>query len=411
MAVAWVKESKFLGVRYREHAIRKHGIKFDRCYSIRYKLAGKDREEVTGWSSEGMTAEKAFKWLSIIRENIRLGTGPQSIADMRHVNEDQALEEARAKRSKEIERITFSDFWESTYLPTAQATKAERTVQGEIGMYNNWIRPALGDIPFRKIDISKVEHVAIKATKAGKSAATIRYILKIIGQVWNKAVTRDLVQGDCPTRRVKKPQIDNRRERFLSEQEASDLFVALALRSKDMHDIALLSLFCGLRAGEVHALTWGDIDLNNGMIYVRDTKNTINRHAFMPQEVRATIEGRRAGQTKDSLVFPGVNGKLRQWVSDTFSRTVEDIGLNDTGEMTTNRDGNQVPVKIADRRQRVVFHTLRHTFASWLVQKGTPLYTVAELMGHTTLEMTRRYSHLVYKSSINLTPCPGGVEI
>ena len=49
---------------------------------------------------------------------------------------------------------------------------------------------------------------------------------------------------------------------------------------------------------------------------------------------------------------------------------------------------------ISDGRQKVVFHTLRHTFASWLVQKGTPLYTVAELMGHTSLEMTQRYAHL-----------------
>jgi integrase len=59
---------------------------------------------------------------------------------------------------------------------------------------------------------------------------------------------------------------------------------------------------------------------------------------------------------------------------------------------------NKRPVKLKDARQRVVFHTFRHTFrhtfASWLVVDGVPRYTVAELMGHSTLEMTRRYSHL-----------------
>jgi len=49
---------------------------------------------------------------------------------------------------------------------------------------------------------------------------------------------------------------------------------------------------------------------------------------------------------------------------------------------------------VQDPRMKVCFHTLRHTFGSWLVMAGVPIYTVKELMGHKTLAMTERYAHL-----------------
>jgi len=369
-------------------------VRADRCFSLRYKLDGKDKEEVAGWGSEGMTAEKAFKMLSIIRDNIRLGVEPRSIAAMRQANVQLAKEAEKARRQKEREQITFSDFWQSEYFPMAEATKKATTMESERWLYSKWIAPALGDIPLQKIDTAKLEALVIHAQKAGKSASTVRYILAIISQVWNKAASRELVQGDSPTRRVKKPRQDNRRVRFFKSDEARRLLEALALRSMDIHDSALLSLFCGLRAGEIHELTWGDIDMESGIIHVRDTKNAKDRHVFNTQEVTDMLERRYVAQAKTDLVFPAINGKQRRWVSDTFARVVDELGFNDTGEFVIDEKGEQIPVKITNARQRVVFHTLRHTFASWLVQDGTPLYTVAELMGHTTLEMTRRYSHL-----------------
>lgn len=393
MAVAWVK-TNFLGVRYREHAARKHGVRPDRCFSIRYKVDGKDKEEVAGWASEGMSAEKAFKLLAAIRENIKNGTGPKSLSAMREENERKSTLTAKEQRAQTNAAVTFSDFWRDDYYPAAESDRTPRTLETERGYYKKWIEPVLGDIPLQKIDAAMVEAVTTRARKAGKSPGTICKIIGVVSQVWNKAASRDLVEGECPARKVKKPRQDNRRVRFLSQEEAKTLLDALALRSMDVHDEALLSLFCGLRAGEIHALTWGDIDLKNGAIHIRDPKNKRNRHAFITEEVSGMLRRRYSNQATTELVFPTYNGKPRLWVSDTFSRTVDALGFNNTGESATDGDGNTVPIRIADARQRVVFHTLRHTFASWLVQQGTPLYTVAELMGHSTLEMSRRYSHL-----------------
>ena len=80
------------------------------------------------------------------------------------------------------------------------------------------------------------------------------------------------------------------------------------------------------------------------------------------------------------LLFKDSNGNRITKISHTFFRAVNKLGLNNN---------------IIDPRDKVVFHTLRHTFASWLAINGTPIYTIKELMGHKTLAMTERYSHLI----------------
>ena len=225
-----------------------------------------------------------------------------------------------------------------------------------------------------------LQAIAVQVHKEGKSPATVTKVFGIVSQVWSLAVARGVVAGDCPTKQVKTVRRDNRRMRFLSEGEARKLLDALQARSPDMHDIALFALFAGLRAGEIHGLTWGDVNLDAGTLYIRDPKNKVSRHAHITPEIRAVLVRRGAnGMNRPDYVFPARDGGQRRWVSDTFERVVEALGFNDG---------------IEDARQKVVFHSLRHTFASWLVQRGVPLYTVAELMGHTTLEMTKRYSHL-----------------
>lgn len=85
----------------------------------------------------------------------------------------------------------------------------------------------------------------------------------------------------------------------------------------------------------------------------------------------------REGQ--DDSVFQARGGGKIHGVSKAFFDAVKRLGLNDG---------------VTDRRQRVTFHTLRHTFGSWLALEGVPLRTIQDLMGHKTIAMTVRYSHL-----------------
>jgi len=212
------------------------------------------------------------------------------------------------------------------------------------------------------------------------SPRSIKYSLAVVRQVFNFARRNGVFLGENPVLRVTLPQEDNRRMRFLTSEEATILLHTLYEKNHQLFEIALLSLHCGLRSKEIASLTFGDIDVDRKQIFVKDSKNKLNRVAYMTEDVKEMLCEKDEGEP-DELVFRDHHGqKLKDYfISTQFSRILGTLGFNDG---------------ITDRRQKVVFHTLRHTFCSWLVQNGESLYTVKELAGHKTLSMTARYSHL-----------------
>ena len=129
------------------HKSRKHGINFDKCFCIRYKISGRDKEEVAGWSSEGMTAEKAYKILSEIRENIRTGAPENSLANIRRSKEEARREEERQHHLAANSQLTMEEFWDQIYLQHATAAKTVATIRNERSIYAKWLRPALVSTP------------------------------------------------------------------------------------------------------------------------------------------------------------------------------------------------------------------------------------------------------------------------
>jgi integrase len=142
-------------------------------------------------------------------------------------------------------------------------------------------------------------------------------------------------------------------------------------RSIDSWRIVQLSLYAGLRFGEIAALTWSDIDLERNTICIRNPKNGRTRHAYLTETLRATILEMEPGGKSD-LVFPDRSGQKRKAMSDAFDRAVAALKLNEG---------------IDDPRQKIVFHSCRHSFASWLAEAGTPLQVIQKLLGHKTLSV------------------------
>jgi integrase len=139
-----------------------------------------------------------------------------------------------------------------------------------------------------------------------------------------------------------------------------------------------MSLYGGLRLSEVLGLIWSNVDTANKIIYVQDTKNGTSRPIFITDPIQTVLNELQASSPAE-LLFPNKTGNPAQWLSKTFRSVVDELKLNEG---------------ISDPRERLCFHSLRHSYASWAVMAGVPLYVVGKALGHRTLTMTSRYSHL-----------------
>ncbi|WP_051564482.1 tyrosine-type recombinase/integrase [Desulfovermiculus halophilus] len=373
----WIK-GKLPYVEYRVDKNRpKVGVNFDRYYRVRFKALGKLHVIVLGHWSAGWTEQEAYNKAEKYKANIKAGQGPQNWKEEQEMQRAEAEAEAERKKQEAASNITFGKFWEK--YNKAQQHKTERTMLTEQSHFTLWLKPVLEHLPMRQIKPFHLEKVKKNMFDAGKSPKTAQYCFATFRQVWNTARIKDLVSGDSPTRKVKLPRFDNKRLRFLTPDEADKLLKALAEKSQQLHDMALLSLHTGMRAGEIFKLTWGDVNLNNETLTIRDSKSGKTRYAYFTEATRGMLESLYNGQAPDQPVFTSRFGERVTEVSNSFERVVKSTGLNEG---------------VSDRRQKVTFHTLRHTFASWLVQDGTDLYVVKELLGHHSIQLTERYSHL-----------------
>jgi len=341
---------------------------------------GRNINEAVGWWSDGITQSHCEELISTLRINQKSGQGPQTLKEMREFNKERREKEAVAKATTRNRNRTLGGFFEIEYLPRIELNQSAGTIYQKRGIMKNRLAP-LADKPLGDITTTDLEDQVLRPMlEDGSSPATIRHALGLLSTIWNTAQEMGFVNGENPAARVKKPKRDNQRDRFLSHAEAAALLKVLAAKSQVTHDAAVLSLFSGMRVGECLKLTWADINFEDGTIFIKDTKTTRNRHAHMTAEMREVLIQRHQARTDGGRVFPQSSyNQIYSHVSKYFRVAADELGLN-TG--------------VTDSRQKAVIHTFRHTFASWLVQKGTPLYTVSKLLGHSSIKMTERYAHL-----------------
>ena len=350
------KVSKFIGVYYYESSTKRWKGNPDRCFYCTYKVNGRLVREKVGWQSEGYTAHVASKIRSERIRTIRHGdTLPNQ------------------------QKPTFGDLWQAynEWLTNGKAWPEDDRLR-----YHKYLKDKFQNIPVDQISPFSLEQIKSDLISKKLSPATIKHVLVLFRQVWNKAIKWNMTHLPNPIKSVSLPRVQNARERFLTREQAKQLLAELMVIDQSVYEMALLSLQTGMRAGEIFALRWADIDLETKTISVPSVRGGMKRagrKVYMNDTVAVMFASKVTGDQTD-WIFTTRDGKQKTKVNRTFVATVNRLGLNDG---------------ITGRRDTVTFHTLRHTFASWLAMAGTPLVTIKELLGHSTLAMTERYSHLI----------------
>lgn len=163
--------------------------------------------------------------------------------------------------------------------------------------------------------------------------------------------------------------------RYLNEVECRRLlYFSKKLNDTRLHDYIMLLLNTGCRSGELLSLEWDSVNLDQRYMVVRNSLSKNKKTVYKPLNLECVFAFNRLRQVHDNPKYVFYNPKTGKPIVSFrhgFKAAVEKAGIGD-----------------------LRIHDLRHTFASFLVQKGVPIYQVSTLLGHSDTRITQKYAHL-----------------
>lgn len=300
---------------------------------------------------------------------------------------------------KPAEIPTLEDFLTGEYRDWA----LEHQKDGQANV--DRIEKACAALMDKKLDEMAQIHIERWKTdrlKAGIKPSTVNRDLQGLKSVLNRAVDWHVID-ETPARNVKRVRAEQEhRVRYLDDDERKRLLAALVARDDErrekrlsgiehaikrhrkplkpftgtytdyFHPLVVLVLNTGLRRSEALSLMWGQVNLPGSLVTVKAAHSKSAKTRRVPLN-KTSVEALRTWKEEGDgkgLVFTHLGRRIKR-VDTAWSNLVKDAKLKDFR-----------------------FHDLRHDFASQLVMNGVDLYTVRELLGHGSIEMTQRYAHL-----------------
>jgi len=227
-----------------------------------------------------------------------------------------------------------------------------------------------------------VRPVARTANRSGEGYAVYYRNLKA---AFNKAVDWKYIKENHFIK-IKLPKKQKTHPVYINSDQLSA--ISCQIENDVVRDFVSIAFYTGMRLNEIVNLTWKNVDLNSRIITVGDeefeTKGKNQRYIPISGEVLKALSNQLP---EPPLVLP--LGKGERNCGYVFTKT---NGQKYTGDYFSKRFKRAC--RAAGMDKAIHFHTLRHSFASNLAQKGVSLYTIKELLGHSSISTTEIYSHL-----------------
>jgi len=241
--------------------------------------------------------------------------------------------------------------------------------KGEIGVY------LLSDVSRALIieQRDKLLNTKGRNVERRKNSTVNRYTTAL-GNAFTVAMNEWEWIHENPMRKISKLSEPRGRVRFLDDEERERLLEACqASTNLQLHMLVVLALSTGARHGELINLRWSDVDWQRRVITLHNTKNKERRLLpLVHYALQLMEEHNKVRNIASDLVFPSPSHPMKSW--DSRSAWLSVLKKTD----------------IQDFR----FHDLRHSAASYLAMNGASLAEIAEVLGHKTLQMVKRYAHL-----------------
>ena len=272
---------------------------------------------------------------------------------------------------------TFKTFVEKRWLPVYPKAVGNRpsTIREKESHLKLYLKPELGELRLDKIRGEVVDRLFASLRTRGLKPKSIKNVRATLRRILASAVEWEVIDTIPPLPKVKVPESSFD---FYTQEESDKLLDAA--RDEEERALLLFALHTGARAGEQLALEWGDLDWNSRQVTfsrslvlgkVGHVKSGKVRHVPLTGKLEAALRGIR--HLRGKLVFCREDGSAMSVYQ-----------LHERLWATSKRA----------KLRKVRWHDLRHSFASNLVIAGVPIRQVQAWLGHSTITMTMRYSHL-----------------